>query len=140
MSRKKYSVRIKELTNEEDNRVKYVKEIAIIFGITLAGELFNFLLPLPVPAGVYGLFLLLGGLMSGIIKLKDVAVTGEFLLDVMPLLFIPAGVGLLKNVEEIRALFVPLIATIVVSTFFVMIVTGKTAQYMIRKRKGGEDA
>ena len=39
--------------------MKYIKESAIIFGITMIGEFLNRLLPLPVPAGVYGLFLLL---------------------------------------------------------------------------------
>ena len=46
--------------------MKYVKEIVIIFGITMVGELLNKFIPLPVPAGVYGLFILLGGLCSGI--------------------------------------------------------------------------
>ena len=33
--------------------MKYVKEIVIIFGITMVGELLNMFIPLPVPAGVY---------------------------------------------------------------------------------------
>lgn len=37
--------------------MKYLKEVAIIFGITMAGECLNLFLPLPVPAGVYGLFI-----------------------------------------------------------------------------------
>ena len=53
--------------------MKYVKEIVIIFGITMVGELLNKFIPLPVPAGVYGLFILLGGLCSGIIKLSGFA-------------------------------------------------------------------
>ena len=39
--------------------MKYLKEFAVILGITLAGEWMNHVLPLPVPAGVYGLFLML---------------------------------------------------------------------------------
>ena len=39
--------------------MKYVRQIGIILGITLAGEFLNQILPLPVPAGVYGLFLML---------------------------------------------------------------------------------
>ena len=66
--------------------MKYVKEIVIIFGITMVGELLNKFIPLPVPAGVYGLFILLGGLCSGIIKLSDVEVTGNLLLDLMPVM------------------------------------------------------
>lgn len=62
--------------------MKYVKECLIIFGITLAGEVLNGILPLPVPAGVYGLFLLLFLLCRGILKLEDVEATGNFLLDI----------------------------------------------------------
>ena len=40
-------------------KMKYVRQIGIILGITLAGEFLNKILPLPVPAGVYGLFLML---------------------------------------------------------------------------------
>ena len=39
--------------------MKYAYQVMIIGGLSLAGELLNYLLPLPVPAGVYGLFLLL---------------------------------------------------------------------------------
>ena len=60
--------------------MKYVKQITIITGMTLAGEALNWLLPLPVPAGVYGLFLMLAALMSGLVKLESVEGTGNFLL------------------------------------------------------------
>ena len=39
--------------------MKYVKQIGIILGVTLAGEALSHFLPFPVPAGVYGLFLML---------------------------------------------------------------------------------
>lgn len=118
--------------------MKYLKEIAIIFTITMAGELLNHLLPLPVPAGVYGLFILLFCLLSGMVKLEDVSVTGNFLLDTMPIMFIPAGVGLLNSVDQIKPLLLPLFVTITVSTVFVMVITGKSAQYIIRKDRKEE--
>ena len=83
--------------------MKYVKEMVIIFGITLAGEVLNQLIPLPVPAGVYGLFLLLGLLCSGIVSLPDVEHVGGLLLDLMPLMFIPAAVGIIEQVEELQS-------------------------------------
>ena len=83
--------------------MKYVKEIVIIFGITMVGELLNKFIPLPVPAGVYGLFILLGGLCSGIIKLSDVEVTGKLVLDLMPGMFIRAAVGMVEKIEELKA-------------------------------------
>lgn len=49
--------------------MRYVKQIGIILGITLAGEILNHVVPLPVPAGVYGLFIMLAALMCGAVKL-----------------------------------------------------------------------
>ena len=122
--------------------MKYLKELAIIFGITMAGEFLNYLLPLPVPAGVYGLFILLLLLCAGTLKVEDVSEVGDFFLDMMPLMFIPAGVGLLNSVDEAKSILVPLTVISVVSTVFVMAVTGRVAQNIIRgpkKRKGGKE-
>ena len=58
--------------------MKYIKESAIIFGITMIGEFLNKLLPLPVPAGVYGLFLLLLLLCTKVLKLEAIEATGNF--------------------------------------------------------------
>lgn len=123
--------------------MKYIKEGAIIFGITLAGEGLNHVLPLPVPSGVYGLFLLLVLLCSGILKLSEIEATGNFLLDIMPVLFIPASVGLMESYADMKAILIPLMVICVVSTLVVMAVTGKTAEWMIgggrRNRQSRKD-
>lgn len=120
--------------------MKFIKESAIIFGITLAGEILNAALPLPIPTGVYGLFLLLILLCTGIVKLQDVETAGGFLLDIMPILFVPATVGLMENYVELRAILVPIVVISVVSMLVVMIVTGKVAELIMRKdhRNGGK--
>ncbi len=118
--------------------MRYLKELTIIFGITMAGEFLNHLLPLPVPAGVYGLFLLLFLLCTGAVKEADVSGIGDFLLDTMPLMFIPAGVGLLNSVEEAKNILVPLTVITVISTVLVMTVTGLVAQRLIRRQKNGK--
>lgn len=117
--------------------MKYIRECGIIFGITLVGEWLNAALPLPVPAGVYGLFLLLILLCTGILKLEDVEATGNFMLDIMAILFVPAFVGVVESYGEIRPLLVPLAVICVVSTAFVMAVTGKVAELMLHLH-GGE--
>ena len=111
--------------------MKYVKQITIITGMTLAGEALNWLLPLPVPAGVYGLFLMLAALMSGLVKLESVEGTGNFLLDTMSLMFIPAMAGVIECMEELRAVLVPFLLIILASTVVVMCVTGWTAQLVM---------
>ena len=52
---------------------------------------------LPVPASVYGFAILFIGLLSGVIKLAHVQDTGKLLIEIMPVMFIPAGVGLLNH-------------------------------------------
>jgi len=102
--------------------MKYVRQIGIILGITLAGEFLNQILPLPVPAGVYGLFLMLAALMSGVVKMESVEGTGNFLMDTMSMMFVPATVGILECADELKAVLIPVV---------VMIVTGKVAQFMM---------
>ena len=51
------------------------------------------MLPLPVPASVYGLVLMLAALMTGIIKVGQVEETADFLIEIMPVMFVPAGVA-----------------------------------------------
>lgn len=117
--------------------MKYVKESAIIFAITLAGEFLNHVLPLPVPAGVYGLFLMLVLLCSGLLKLKDIETTGNFLLDIMPVMFIPASVGLIESYQQLESVLLPVLVITVASTVIVMVVTGKAAEFMLKDKKGG---
>lgn len=115
--------------------MRYLREVTIIFGITMMGEILNYFLPFPIPAGVYGLFILLALLCSGALKVEDVSGVGDFLLDIMPLLFIPAGAGLLNSIDEAKDFLIPLTVISVVSTVFVMAVTGRVAQNMIRRPK-----
>lgn len=116
--------------------MRHLRGITVIFGITMLGECLNKILPLPVPAGVYGLFLLLTALCTGWVRLEDVSETGDFLLEIMPLMFIPAGVGLMTSADEVKNLLIPLTVITVVSTLFVMAVTGWVAQGIIRRKKG----
>lgn len=112
--------------------MRYVKQVCIIFGITMVGELLNRLLPLPVPAGVYGLFLLLAALWTKLVKLEDVEVTGNFLLDAMPMMFVPVTAELIENLDMLMELAVPLIVISIVSTVIVLGAAGGSAELIIR--------
>ena len=91
--------------------MKYVRQFWIILLISAIGEGLHVLIPLPVPASVYGLVIMLIALGTHIIKLEQVKEAAEFLIEIMPVMFIPAGVGLLtawgvlKDVS-LRQLFV----------------------------------
>ena len=97
------------------------------------GEALHVLIPLPVPASVYGLVIMLIALGTHIIRLEQVKEAAEFLIEIMPVMFIPAGVGLLTPV------CVPIILITVITTVVVMIVTGRVTQAVIRMdRKKGQ--
>lgn len=111
--------------------MKYIKQFGIILTITCIGEIIKTFVPLPIPGSIYGLILLFVLLMTGILKLEQVKDTGKFLIEIMPLMFIPAAVGLLNSWEQLSSMVVPVCVIIVVSTFLVMIVTGKATDLFI---------
>lgn len=120
--------------------MKYVKQIGIILGITMVGEILYHVLPLPVPAGVYGLFIMLAALMSGVVKLESVEGTGNFLMDTMTMMFLPATVGIVESIGEVKTVLIPFLLIIAVSTVLVMVVTGRMAQWVMgRKKAEGHD-
>ena len=73
--------------------MKYLKQFGIILVLSFIGELLNHVLPLPVPSSIYGIILMFICLKTGLIPLEEVDETGRFLIEIMPLMFIPAAVG-----------------------------------------------
>lgn len=116
--------------------MKFLRQFLIILGFSFAGEVLRALLPLPVPASVYGLVLLLVCLCLGAVKVEQVKTATGFLLEIMPVLFVPAVAGLMDLWDVLQTVLVPALVITVSSTFVVMAVTGHTAQWMLR-RKGG---
>ncbi len=115
--------------------MKYVKEFMWIILFTFIGELLNKILPLPVPAGVYGLILLLIALLSGKLKVEEVEHSGNFLLDTMTMMFIPASVGIMTAMELLLPVLIPYLVIISLSTILVMGITGVTAEKIRKGRK-----
>ena len=106
--------------------MKYLKQFLLILCITFVGELVKYVLPLPIPASIYGMVILFVGLMTGHIKLSSVKEAGKFLIEIMPVMFIPAGVGLMVSWNVLKPLLIVAVA----------VATGKTAQWMIKKDEG----
>lgn len=113
-------------------KMKYIKQFGIILTISFSGEILNYLIPWPIPASIYGLVIMFVCLCLKIIKLDDVKQTAGFLMDIMPLMFIPAAVGLVTSWDIIKSGLIAYIVITVVTTFTVMIISGRITQYMIR--------
>ena len=99
------------------------------------------LLPFPVPASVYGLVILLVLLLTKVVKLEQVEDVADWLIKIMPILFVGPSVGLLNSFDDIKGQVLPLVIMCILSTLGVMIVTSVTAQAVIRikRKKGKED-
>ena len=117
--------------------MKFMRQLAIIMSISFIAELMEYLIPLPVAASIYGLVLMLLGLVTKVIPLHKVEGAADFLVEVMPILFVPPTVGIMASVEELQQMLVPLCVISVVSTILVMVVTGRVSQSLIRKSFGG---
>lgn len=115
--------------------MKYLKQFFIILCISFIGEILKLCIPLPIPASIYGMVILFVGLMSGIIKLDSVKDTGKLLIEIMPVMFIPAGVGLMNSYSKLQAILVPVLVVTVVTIITVMIAAGWTSQIIIRKKE-----
>ena len=116
--------------------MKYVKQFGIIVAISFLGEVLNYLLPLPVPASIYGIVILFMCLKMGWIPPESVKETGDFLVQIMPLMFIPAAVGLVDAWGILRENLLAYVVIIVVSTILVMGITGVVTQIVIQRDKG----
>ena len=81
--------------------MKYLIQFLIIIAFSFLGELLHFCLPLPIPASIYGIVLLFVALELKLIKVKDIRETSSFLIAVMPVMFIPAAVGLIDSYKSI---------------------------------------
>ena len=119
--------------------MKYVKQFGIILLVSLVGELLNYALPLPVPASIYGLVLMFVCLITGLIKLSDVHDTACFLIEIMPIMFIPPAVGLMASWDVIRANLLAYVVIALVTTVIVMGVSGLVTQGVLRKGKKGAE-
>lgn len=114
--------------------MKYLSQFGIILAISFVGEVLNRIIPLPIPASIYGMVLLFVGLLSGVVKLSSVKDTGKFLIEIMPLLFIPATVGLIESWALMQDFLVAIIVISLVTTVVVAAAAGRITQYIINRK------
>ena len=115
--------------------MKYLRQFGIILAVTCAGEIMKYFIPLPIPGSIYGLILMFVLLLTKVIKVEHVKETGEFLIEIMPVMFIPAGIGLITAWGQLKTMLVPVGIITVVTTFLVMIVTGKVTEMMLNQKE-----
>ena len=114
--------------------MKYLKQFGIILGVSSLGEVLRYFIPLAIPSTVYGLVLMLILLMLKVIKVHQVKETSVFLLEIMPILFVPAATGLMNTWGELKSIAIPVCIIAAVSTVVAMVSTGKVADLIMLKK------
>lgn len=116
--------------------MKYLSQFLIILGFTLAGEALHLLVPLTIPASVWGLALLLAALCLGWVKPEQVKETGMFLTSLLSLLFVAPTVSIVDYWHLISGQLLPIGAALLLSTVLTFGIAGKITDRL--RRKGGE--
>ena len=112
--------------------MKHLLQITIIAAVSLAGEILNQLIPLPIPGSIYGLVIMLLLLYFGVIEVRHVKDVSSWLLFLMPVMFIGPTVGLIVTFDSYKDFLIPIAVTVTLSTVLVMGVTGVVSQQLIR--------
>jgi holin-like protein len=107
---------------------------AVLLVFQLAGEVISRLFGLPVPGPVIGMVLLLVALELRLPVDEGLRAVSSGLLAHLSLLFVPAGVGVLRHAPRLAAEWVPIVAALVVSTAATVAVTGWVADVLSRRR------
>ncbi|AWK51105.1 CidA/LrgA family protein [Clostridium beijerinckii] len=115
--------------------MKLFREVLIILGIYLLGELLSSLLHLPIPGNILGMVILFILLCTKVIKVDNISNVTNFLLDHLSFFFIPAGVGLMTSIGIIKSTWWQLLVVCISTTIIIIGVTGIIVQIISRRTK-----
>lgn len=110
---------------------RWSRGFLILTGAFLAGDFISTRLGLFLPGSLIGMLLLAICLFSGIVKLDQVESAADDLLRHLILLFVPAAVGIVVYVKVFSENALTILINTLVSTVFVLSVTGKTVDAVI---------
>lgn len=113
--------------------MKYVKQFLFILIVSFIGELLNYYLPFPIPGNIYGMILMFILLMSGCIKIHQVKETAKFLIEIMPILFIPSAVGIISQIETLQSIWLQILIITIATTTIVIVISGLVTQKILRR-------
>ena len=113
--------------------MKYLKQMLVILAFTFVGEGLAALIPLPVPAAIYGFVLLFLALCTGLLKPEHIDETANFLIGIMGILYIAPAVNILAYYDVIAPALAPVCVIVLTSTCVVFAVAGLVTQWLRRK-------
>lgn len=119
--------------------MKYLRQACLIFLFTFLGELLHFLIPLPIPASIYGMVLLFAALGLKIIRVNAVKDAGSFLTSILPVLFVAPAVNLMDCWYLLSDSVVSITLIILFTTVLTFVVSGWVTGWLVRRKGGKRD-
>ena len=116
--------------------MKYLSQFLIIMGFTFAGEALQRLIPVAIPASVWGLALLFLALCLKIVKVEQVKDVGGFLPSLLPVLFVGPTVGIVDHWTLIKPQLLAIALLLLASTMLTFGISGGITQVLSGKRGG----
>ncbi len=116
--------------------MKFLRQILLIFLFSFLGELLRSLIPLPIPASIYGMVLLFAALSFKIVKLENIKSAGSFLVSLFPLLFVAPVVSLVDCWADIAPKLIPILFLLIFSTLLCFFVSGRFTQWLMKRKEG----
>ncbi len=107
--------------------------LTTLLAFQLAGEVLARLLALPVPGPVLGFLVLFIALAAGRLRAPRLETTADNLLRHLPLLFVPAGVGVMQHQARIAAEVLPIATAVLISTALSLVVGVVVFRYSARR-------
>ncbi len=108
-----------------------------LLAFQLAGEVIARALGLPLPGPVLGMLLLFATLLVRGGVPAPLRTVGQSLLNHLSLLFVPAGVGIMAHIALLRAAWLPIAATLALSTLVTLAAAALTLKMLLRGQRGG---
>lgn len=108
--------------------MEYVISLGIILLFSLLGEILKAIIPLPIPASIYGMVLLFLALQFKIVKIEKIGNVAQYLISIMLIFFIMPAVSIMDSFSLLTENLIPILIAIIVPTILVVIITGSVTQ------------
>lgn len=110
-----------------------IVQLGIIFIFLGLGELFIWITGIPIPSSIIGMLFLFFALCFKIVKLSAVEKSADLLVKNMGFFFVPAGIGVMKYFNLISNQWLPIVLSVVISTFLIILFSGGAYEIMQAK-------
>ncbi|MED4268783.1 CidA/LrgA family holin-like protein [Geobacillus stearothermophilus] len=119
--------------------IQIIIQIFILYGFSFIGEMIHRTLHLLIPGNVLGLLLLLLCLSLKLFKLDWIEQGAGFLIAFMPLLFVPATIGIMNYPSLLSKQGVLLFFIVFISTIMTVVAAGHASQLLEKSRQKRKD-